>query len=144
MLSTMRRSVCPLTSTAACPCSLVRVFWKHEIHFTAASMVPDIQERAVPSIRAAWSTPSGKCGLRFSWCIVIEAQTCFEKGNVLLLHLQNLLVPACCAALAGDNLEAARVSGKLWSQAFHWYLFLYRVSVALGSALVKLDPQNHR
>lgn len=46
------------------------------------------------------------------------------KGKLTTVHLQNLLVPACWAAWAGDNLEAAGVSGKLWRQAFLGFFLL--------------------
>lgn len=46
------------------------------------------------------------------------------KGKLTTVHLQNLLVPACWAAWAGDNLEAARVSGNLWRQAFLGFFLL--------------------
>lgn len=75
------------------------------------------------------------------------------KGKLTTVHLQNLLVPACWAAWARDNLEAARVSKKkivetgfsrifssVTGLAFLWILFRSSVVMQKLKATTTTKP----
>lgn len=110
-----------LTFRVQSPPAFQVCFCTHKIHFTIYPTPLPCMSHVSP---AAWLNLLKKMWSEVSPAWFHWSSEVLWKGKLTTVHLQNLLVPACWAAWAGDNLEAAGVSGKLWRQAFLGFFLL--------------------